>query len=111
MELLRSFGEEDMRRLIRSLGLTTIVCLVIVEAALAQTFQRQATVSGFASPDHGQCRIEIVVDGAAEVEIRGVNATLRNLSGQSPQWRRFECSSAIPANPRSLRFDGVEGRG
>jgi hypothetical protein len=51
------------------------------------------------------------VDGAAEVEIRGVNATLRNLSGQPPQWRRFDCSGTLPANPPNLRYIGVDGRG
>ncbi len=51
------------------------------------------------------------MDGAAEVEIRGGNATLRNLSGQPPQWRRFECTGTMPASPPNLRFNGVDGRG
>jgi len=76
-----------------------------------QVLQRRATVTGNGSVDHGQCRVEVLVDGAAEVEIRGVNATLRNLSGQPPQWRRFDCSGAVPANPPNLRYIGVDGRG
>jgi len=51
------------------------------------------------------------VDGAAEIEIRGDNATLRNLNGQPPQWRRFECGAVMPANPAGFRFQGIDGRG
>jgi len=61
--------------------------------------------------DGGKCTIEVVVDGAAEVEIRGNTGTLRSLAGQSPQWRRFECSSPMPANPVNFNFSGVDGRG
>ena len=54
----------------------------------------------------------LVVDGAAEVEVRGGgDAVLRNLSGNPPQWRRFECTSIMPANPAGFRFEGVDGRG
>jgi hypothetical protein len=53
----------------------------------------------------------VVVDGSAEVEVRGDNATLRNRAGQTPQWRRFECTGALPANPGNFRFAGVDGRG
>lgn len=61
--------------------------------------------------DRGKCTIEVVVDGAAEVEIRGSNAVLRNLAGQQPEWRRFECTGPLPQNPRDFRFAGVDGRG
>jgi hypothetical protein len=77
----------------------------------AQTFQRKAALQGGGSPDRGRCVIEVVVDGAAEVEIRGDTGTLRNIWGQPPQWRRFECTGVIPANPPNFRFTGVEGRG
>ena len=60
-------------------------------ALCAQGLQRQATMTGGGSPERGKCTIEVVVDGAAEVEVRGDSAVLRNLSGQPPQWRRFEC--------------------
>jgi len=53
----------------------------------------------------------VVVDGAAEVEIRGDNASLRNLKGLAPQWRRFECTGAMPVNPGGFRFRGIDGRG
>lgn len=79
--------------------------------ASGQTIQRRASITGGGSPDRGKCTIEVLVDGAAEVEVRGGNATLRNLSGQPPQWRRFECTSGMPANPSNFRFTGVDGRG
>lgn len=77
----------------------------------AQTFQRRASFLSGGDPNRGKCTVEVVVDGAAEVEIRGDNAVLRNLSGQPPQWRRFECNGPLPANPVNFRFAGVDGRG
>jgi hypothetical protein len=76
-----------------------------------QGFQRRAEIRGSGNPNQGKCTIEVVVDGAAEVEIRGDNAVLRNLSGQPPQWRRFECTGVMPPNPAEFRFAGVDGRG
>ena len=75
-----------------------------------QTYERRATIRG-GSPDRGTCTIEVVADGAAEVEVRGDNAVLRNLSGRPPQWRRFECTGPLPGNPANFRFSGVDGRG
>jgi hypothetical protein len=77
----------------------------------AQNVQRRANITGGGSPDQGKCTVEVVVDGAAEVEIRGDSANLRNLSGQPPQWRRFQCTSPMPPNPGEFRFAGVDGRG
>jgi hypothetical protein len=68
-------------------------------------------MSGRASGNREKCTIEVVVDGAAEVAVRGDNATLTNISGQTPQWRRFECSAPLPANAANFRFSGVDGRG
>src|SRR5690242_13843413 len=59
----------------------------------------------------GKCTIEVVVDGAAEVEVRGDRANLRNLWGQPPQWRRFECNRPMPDRPAEFRFKGIDGRG
>ena len=70
----------------------------------AQNSQRRANIIGGGSPDQGKCTVEVVVDGAAEIEIRGDTATMRNLSGQPPQWRRFECNAPMPANPGEFRF-------
>jgi hypothetical protein len=51
-----------------------------------------------------------MVDGIADVEIRGDNATLRNVSGQAPQFREFECSRPIPPGA-DVRFVAESGRG
>src|SRR6266849_3770421 len=79
--------------------------------ATAQSYQRQAILTGGGNRNGGQCTIEVIVDGAVEVEIRGGNGILRNLSGQPPQWRRFECTSIMPPTPDDFRFAGVDGRG
>ena len=77
----------------------------------AQTFERRASFLGGGSPGRGKCTIEVVVDTAAEVEIRGDRAILRNIAGQPPQWRRFECTGPLPPNPADFRFAGIDGRG
>jgi hypothetical protein len=79
--------------------------------ANAQTASRRAALIGGGSPNGGKCTVEVMVDSSAEVEVRGDTATLRNTGGQTPQWRRFECTSAMPANPVEFRFAGVDGRG
>ena len=66
---------------------------------------------GGGNPGEGKCTIEVVVDSAAEVEVRGDLAILRTLNGQPAQWRRFECNGPIPPNPANFRFIGVDGRG
>jgi hypothetical protein len=76
-----------------------------------QTFSRQATMRGGGNPNEGKCTVEVVVDGVAQVEIRGTSAQLVNLKGQPAQWRRFECNSPMPPNPVGFRFSGVDGRG
>ena len=83
----------------------------ISEGVIAQQMQRRAVITGGGGADRGKCTIEVVIDGAAEVEVRGSNASMRNLSGNQPQWRRFECTSPMPSNPQSFRFSGVDGRG
>ena len=77
----------------------------------AQTIPRRADIRVGGNPDRGKCTIEVVVDGVAEVEVRGDSAILRNISGQPAQWRRFECNGPMPANMRDFRFAGVDGRG
>src|SRR6516164_3750302 len=92
-------------------GLLSIGLVAIAISANGQTLQRRASMTGGGAPDRGKCTIEVVVDGAAEVEIRGDNAVLRNLAGQPPQWRRFECSAPMPPDPANFKFQGVDGRG
>ena len=73
--------------------------------------QIRANIRGGGRPGEGKCTAEFVVDGAAEVQIRGDTASLRNLAGGQPQWRRFECSSPLPPNPGNVRLDPQTGRG
>ncbi len=96
----------DKNLLVWTVGLATLT-----GAATAQSLQRRATITGGGGPDQGKCTIEVVVDGAAQVEIHGDSATLKNLAGQPPQWRRFQCSAPLPANPGEFRFQGIDGRG
>jgi len=84
---------------------------VLSGVASAQQNQRRATIVGGGDRDHGKCTIEVVVDGAADVEIRGDQGVVRNLSGQPAQWRRFECTGPVPSNAADFRFTGVDGRG
>ena len=78
--------------------------------ASAQSFPRRATITG-GGGGGGKCTIEVVVDGAADVEIRGDQAVLRNLQGRAPEWRRFQCNMVMPTNPMNFRFQGIDGRG
>lgn len=89
------------------LAITGIAALTVS----AQTFQRRADITGGGERNRGKCTVEVVVDGAAEVEIRGETALLRNLEGRPPQWRRFVCNAPMPLNPAGFRFAGVDGRG
>jgi hypothetical protein len=89
------------------LAITGIAALTVS----AQTFQRRAEITGGGERNRGKCTVEVVVDGAAEVEIRGETALLRNLEGRPPQWRRFVCNAPMPLNPAGFRFAGVDGRG
>jgi hypothetical protein len=84
---------------------------IVASPAGAQQYQRRATMVGGGSGDRGKCTIEVVVDGAADVEIRGDQGTIRNISGRPAEWRRFECNASLPANPADFRFAGVDGRG
>lgn len=73
-------------------------------------FARTANITG-SRGDRGKCTIEVVVDGAADVEIRGDRGIIRTLSGQRASWRRMECSEPLPNNPVDFRFSGIDGRG
>jgi hypothetical protein len=97
--------------------LTQVLRTAVLGAAMGSALfaqmvqQRQATFVGGGSADRGKCTIEVVVDDVAQVEVSGTYATLRTLSGQLSQWRRFECTSPMPPNPAAFRFAGVDGRG
>lgn len=95
------------RQLLRAFA----VCATLTSAVYGQSYQRQASMVGGGNSNQGKCTVEVTVDGAAQVEIRGTSAILRNLSGQPAQWRRFECNAAMPPNPSNFRFQGIDGRG
>ena len=59
----------------------------------------------------GKCTFEVVVDGRAEVQIRGEQGTLRTLAGAPARWVRLDCNQPFPPNPREFRFQGIDGRG
>jgi hypothetical protein len=87
------------------------IAFVVASQAGAQQFQRRATMVGGGGGDRGKCTIEVVVDGVAEIEIRGDMGTIRNLAGNPAQWRRFQCNAPLPRNPAEFRFQGIDGRG
>ena len=75
----------------------------------AETYQQQARIVG-GGGNQGKCTVEVLVNGSAEVEIRGGHASLRSESGQQPEWRRFECTQIMPTNPANFHFRGADGR-
>jgi hypothetical protein len=93
--------------------LLTVFAAVFVVASIAgaQQYQRRATMVAGGGGDRGKCTIEVVVDGVADIEIRGDQGTIRNISGSPAQWRRFECSAPLPVSPAEFRFAGIDGRG
>ena len=90
---------------------TFLIGALALTAGLANAQTRRAAVIGGGSASNGKCTVEVTVDGSAQVEVRGDTATLKDLAGQAPQWRRFECTGPMPANPANFRFAGVDGRG
>jgi hypothetical protein len=106
---------QEMQQAVRRRKMSThrMITLLAIAGGLAtaQTTPRKAVFVGGGDPNRGKCTIEVVVDASAEIEIRGDSATLRNTGGQTPQWRRFECTGPMPANPQDFRFAGVDGRG
>jgi hypothetical protein len=87
------------------------VAIALSAIAGAQAIPQRAAMVGGGNPNAGQCTITVVVDGQAEIEIRGSDASMRNLGGAPPQWRRFECTAAMPQNPANFQFAGLNGRG
>jgi hypothetical protein len=89
---------------------TYFVLLAATTLLTAQDIQRKANIGRGFGPNEG-CTVDVVVDGAAEIEIRGDTAIMRNLSGGAPQFRQFECSRPMPPNAPGFRFNAVDGRG
>jgi len=76
--------------------------------AVAQNQRRAVMVNG-GNGVEGRCTGEVVVDGAADLQIQGDTASVRDLSGSQPQLRRFECTGPMPAQA-NVRLN-VNGRG
>lgn len=83
----------------------------LITPVVAQTLQLNATMRGGGNGREGSCTVGVLVDGVAEVEIRGTTAQLRDVGGGQPQWRRFECTAPLPPNPANFRFQATNGRG
>jgi len=90
-----------------------LLVLTLATAGVVSAYDqsRRMTLVGGGGSNRGKCTLEVVVDGAAEVEIRGDTATLRNLHGEPPRWTRFQCTGPLPRNPGDFRFAGIDGRG
>src|SRR3954470_20633731 len=91
----------------------SIFMLMLLSAGLvcAQAIPQRAAIVGGGNPDAGQCTIAVTVDGNVQIDVLGADGMLRNLGGGAPKWRRFECTSAFPANPTNFKFMAVDGRG
>jgi len=85
-----------------------MIFLLPAFAQRVDTFRAQIRGGG---GDRGKCTIEVVVDGVAEIEIRGDEGRMRTLSGAPSTWRRMECNQPLPDNPLEFHFSGVDGRG
>ena len=88
-----------------------LAATAVVGTVSGQDMQRRASIGR--GPGYGLegCTVVVIVDGAAEVEIRGDNARLRNLQGGAPQFREFECSHPMPQDAPGFRFTAESGRG
>jgi hypothetical protein len=71
--------------------------------------QRRASMMAGGEQNGGHCIADVVVDGAAELSVKGDTAGLRDLSGRPPQWRNFQCTGPMPASAE-VRVN-VDGRG
>lgn len=93
------------------LQMAVMACAALSVPAHAQSISTyRATVNG-SNSDSGKCTIEVVVDGIAEIEVRGDQGRMRTVTGQPAQWRRFQCDGMIPVNMSDFHFKGVDGRG
>jgi hypothetical protein len=95
----------------RSFRLILIAGAATVATLAAQDVQRRAEIGREAPGGAARCVVSVVVDGSAEIQIRGDSATLHNLAGAPGQFRQFVCSRPMPPNARELQFRPVEGRG
>jgi len=57
------------------------MAMAIAAVASAQQIPQRAAIVGGGNPNAGQCTISVMVDGQAEIEIRGSDASMRDLGG------------------------------
>jgi hypothetical protein len=62
--------------------LTLAAAAALAAPVSARTVERRVSFTGGGVHDTGKCTIEVYVDAAADVEIRGHGGSLRTLSGQ-----------------------------
>jgi len=89
----------------------TIALVLAGLMSLSAGQYRLAEIAGGGNPNDGKCRIEVIIDGVAEIHIRGNIATLLDISGQPSQWRHFQCNGVMPDNPINFQFLRIDGRG
>ena len=95
----------------RNLLLTSGILAFCAAIGHAQTPYRHATLVNTGNPSQGRCTVSVLLDGSADVEIRGDNAQLRPLAGSQPQWQRFECTGPLPSAGTDLQLRALEGNG
>lgn len=86
-----------------------LACWIAVPLSAQRTQSMRANITG--GSGDGKCTFEVVVDGVAEVEIRGGQGFLRTISGNPATWRRLVCNQPLPSRPNDFRFQGIDGRG
>jgi hypothetical protein len=69
-----------------------------------------ARMSGKAG-NEGKCTFEVVVQGIADVQIRGSQGRIVTQSGNPAQWRRLDCNEPLPYNAGNFKFKGIDGHG
>jgi hypothetical protein len=104
-------GLVDRGGFMKTRWITPITLAALMYPLQAQNLERKADMVAGGDPNQGKCTVEVVVDGGAEIQVRGNTASMRDLGGQPPQWRRFQCTAAMPANPASFRYVPGDGRG
>jgi len=96
----------------KKLLFSAIATLAIsISPAGAKTYDRTASFKSSTVSDSGQCTVEVVVPGQARVKINGDSASLLQVGGRTPEWRKFECTSPMPKKPVNFRLEKTGGRG
>jgi hypothetical protein len=99
----------NILRVLIFLGLSQFIAFAQVQYPPQRDQMIQARVSG--GGGGGKCTFEVVIDGAADVMIRGDEGRLRWVGGGGMSWRRLDCNQPLPRNPNNFRFKGIDGRG